>query len=122
MDKDTLLAIKNEYRDMINMLGHRVKVERLPVAHGEGLLCKWKFNVNAPSYYISSKDDVDPKRTTLGSCMIICIITSDQFSFMNLLQNGLRKTVQNRGLYHICSAVRSLITVKTAMNTPSRTY
>lgn len=63
MDKDTLLAIKNEYRDMINMLGHRVKVERLPVAHGEGLLCKWKFNVNAPSYYISSKDDVDPKRT-----------------------------------------------------------
>lgn len=57
----TIEAIKNEYKDICDMLSPNVTIRRLKPSPGS--LCSWEFTVNAPTYYVKNAYDRFPKRT-----------------------------------------------------------
>ncbi len=61
ISKSTIEAIRNEYRDICEMITPNVKIKRLKPRPGS--LCLWEFTVNVPTYYITGGLDIIPKKT-----------------------------------------------------------
>ncbi len=61
ISRESIEAIRNEYREICDMLTPNVILKRL--IRDRGSLCLWEFTVNAPTYYITGAGDVNPKRT-----------------------------------------------------------
>ncbi len=61
ISNSTIEAIRNEYRDICEMITPNVKIKRLKP--NPGSLCLWEFTVNAPTYYLTSGLDIIPKKT-----------------------------------------------------------
>lgn len=60
--EDSIEALRNEYRDILEKFNPRyVKVERESAP--EGTLCLLKITVNAPTFYLNSEKDTNPKPT-----------------------------------------------------------
>jgi len=61
ISEDVIEAVKNEYAEILSMIGPAVTIERLKAP--EGSLCLWKFTVRVRTYYISGTGDSNPKPT-----------------------------------------------------------
>lgn len=60
VDEQTITLIKNELDEIKGLLTENIVMERI---RKEGSLLYLKFTVNATTYYITGKDDTNPKKT-----------------------------------------------------------
>ena len=68
---DTVEALKNDYLQLIRMFNPRyVSIQRVQAVNGEAL--HLKVTVNAPSHYLTSEDDINPKPCDSMTVDIVC--------------------------------------------------
>lgn len=70
-EDDSREALKNDYQEIMRKYDPRyVTIQRVQAASGEAL--HLKVTVNAPSHYLTSKDDISPKACDSMTVDIVC--------------------------------------------------
>jgi len=60
-NEDKVDILKNEYRDMLEMVTNKVNIKSIDPK--PGFIAQFEVTVNAPSYYITGSGDTNPKPT-----------------------------------------------------------